>query len=178
MIMEVYQAIQERREITKYLNKPIPSEVMEKVVNAGFYAPSGNNLPSKRLIVVQNRTSLDQLAETTPYMKWLKEAQAAIAIVGIPAESKYWLQDGSIAAAFIWLQAVEEKLGAAFGAVYHAEDEKESIQRENHVRNILNLSEGDRVIAVLGLGYPAEVPEAKKHLPREDIVYDEKYHKE
>ena len=84
--MDVFQAIQKRREITKYLNKPIPSNVLRKVEDAGFYAPSGNNLPSKRLIVVENRDSLDQLAETTPYMKWLTEAQAAIAIIGIPKE--------------------------------------------------------------------------------------------
>jgi len=175
--MDVFQAIQERREITKYLNKPIPNEVLRKIEDAGLYAPSGNNLPSKRLIVVENRDSLDQLAETTPYMKWLTEAQAAIAIIGIPAESKYWLQDASIASAFIWLQAVEEGLGAAFGAVYHAENEQESIQRESHVREILHLPKEDRVIAVLGLGYPAEIPEAKKHIPKEDIVYYEKYHK-
>lgn len=175
--MDVFQAIQERREITKYLNKPIPHEVLRKVEDAGLYAPSGNNLPSKRLIVVENRDSLDQLAETTPYMKWLTEAQAAIAIIGIPGESKYWLQDASIASAFIWLQVVEEGLGAAFGAVYHAEDEQESIQRENHVREILNLPKDNRVVAVLGLGYPSEIPEAKKHIPKEDIVYYEKYHK-
>ncbi len=175
--MDVFQAIQERREITKYLNKPVSEEVLEKIADAGFYAPTGNNLPSKRLIVVKSRDSLDQLSETTPYMKWLKEAQAGIAIIGIPSESKYWLQDASIAAAFIWLQAVEEGLGAAFGAVYNAEDEQESIQRENHVREILHLPENYRVIAVVGLGYPAEIPEPKKHIRREDIVYDEKYGK-
>jgi len=175
--MDVFQAIQERREITKFTDQTISGDVLRKISDAGFYAPSGNNLPSKRLVVVRKRDSLDRLAETTPYMKWLKGAQAAIAMIGIPAESKYWLQDGSIAAAFIWLQAVEEGLGAAFGAVYHAEDEQESIQRENHVRGILELPESDRVIAVLGLGYPSEIPDTKKHLPKEDIVYNEKYSK-
>lgn len=176
--MDVFQAIQERREITKYLNKAIPVDVLRKVEDAGFYAPSGNNLPSKRLIVIQNRGSLDQLAETTPYMKWLREAQAAIAIIGISSVSKYWLQDASIAAAFIWLQAVEEGLGTAFGAVYNAEDEQESIERENYVRKILNIQENDRVIAVLGLGYPDEILKPKKHIPRENIVYYETYEKQ
>ncbi|PAV29700.1 hypothetical protein CIL05_10030 [Virgibacillus profundi] len=87
--------------------------------DAGFFAPTGNNLPSKNLIVVQNRDNLDKLAETTPYMKWLKEAPAAIVISGIPEASKYWLQDSSIAAAFVWLKAVKVGLGSAFGAVYH-----------------------------------------------------------
>ncbi|MFP3490801.1 nitroreductase family protein, partial [Staphylococcus sp. SIMBA_130] len=79
-------------EITAYVNRCIPNEVLEKVVDAGYYAPSGNNLPSKSLIVVRNRSTLDSRAATTPYMKWLKEAQAAIVVTGKPQTSKYWLQ--------------------------------------------------------------------------------------
>lgn len=169
--MDVFQAIQERREITEYANRPIPNEVLEKVVDAGYYAPSGNNLPSKSLIVIRNRSTLDSLAATTPYMKWLREAQAAIVVTGKPQISKYWLQDASIACGFIWLEAVEVGLGTAFGAVYHAEDEKESFVRENHVRQLLNIPEKHRVVAILGMGYPLETLKPKKHLAREEIVY-------
>ncbi|OZU87153.1 nitroreductase [Virgibacillus indicus] len=176
--MNVFQAIEARREITKYLDEPIPADTLKKVADAGFFAPSGNNLPSKNLIVVQNRESLDRLAETTPYMKWLKEAPAAIVVSGKPKASKYWLQDASIASAFIWLEAVEVGLGAAFGAVYHSEDEQESIDRENHVRNLLDIPGEYRIVAVLGLGYPEETPNPKKHLPREDVVHNEKFNGE
>ncbi|MEK3909553.1 nitroreductase family protein [Oceanobacillus sp. FSL K6-0127] len=169
--MDVFQAIQERREITAYVNRCIPNEVLEKVVDAGYYAPSGNNLPSKSLIVVRNRSTLDSLAATTPYMKWLKEAQAAIVVTGKPQTSKYWLQDASIACAFIWLEAVEVGLGAAFGAVYHSEDENESIDRENHVRKLLSIPEEHRIVAILGMGYPQEALKPKKHLAREEIVH-------
>jgi len=85
------------------------------------------------------------------------------------------LQDASIACGFIWLEAVEQGLGAAFGAVYHAMDEEESTNRENHVRKLLNLPESHRVVAALGLGYPDEQLEAKKHLPREKIIHYESY---
>lgn len=130
-------------------------------MDAGYYAPSGNNLPSKSLIVVRNRSTLDSLAATTPYMKWLKEAQAAIVVTGKPQTSKYWLQDASIACAFIWLEAVEVGLGAAFGAVYHSEDENESIDRENHVRKLLSIPEEHRIVAILGMGYPQEALKPK-----------------
>ncbi|WP_156288719.1 nitroreductase family protein [Oceanobacillus salinisoli] len=173
--MNVFQAIQERREITKYSDQLIPDDKLKKVEDAGYYAPTGNNLPSKHIVVVKDRVTLDKLSETTPYMKWLKEAPAAIAVTGNPTVSKYWLQDASIACAFIWLEAVEVGIGSAFGAVYHSEDEEESIKRENHVRALLNLPEEQRVVAVLGLGYPKENPKPKNHIPREEVVSYEKF---
>src|SRR5690606_40621430 len=134
--MDVFKAIQDRREITKFESKPIPEAILEKVVDAGLFAPTGNNLPSKNMIVVEDRDMLNKLAETTPYMKWLKEAQAGIVVTGKPDVSKYWLQDASFACAFIWLEAVEVGLGSAFGAVYHSEDVEESKKREGYVREL------------------------------------------
>jgi len=174
-MMDVFRAIQERREITKYSDKVIPDDKLEKVVDAGVYAPTGNNLPSKHLIVVKDRDMLDKLSITTPYMKWQKEAPVAIVVTANPSVSKYWLQDASIACAFIWLQAVEEGLGSAFGAVYHSEDEEESRKREQHVRDLLNIPEEHRIVAVLGIGYPSETPKPKTHVPRETIVSYEKF---
>lgn len=173
--MDVFQAIKSRREITKYSDKKIPEDVLRKVEDAGYYAPTGNNLPSKDLIVVRKRETLDKLADTTPYTKWMKEAQAAIVVTGIPEVSKYWLQDASIACAFIWLEAEEMGLGSAFGAVYHSEDEVESKQREDHVRNLLEIPDNRRIVAVLGLGYSNQELKPKKHIPREEIVSYEKF---
>ncbi|GAB3061344.1 nitroreductase family protein [Virgibacillus ainsalahensis] len=173
--MDVFQAIQERREITKYKDEPIPESVLEKVVDAGYFAPTGNNLPSKNLIVVKERKTLDQLADTTPYMKWMKEVQAAIVVTVKPEVSKYWLQDGSFACAFVWLEATENGLGSAFGAIYNAESEKESNERETYARNLLGVPEEHRVVAGLGLGYPDQELKPKKHVPREDVVRYEKY---
>ena len=66
-------------------------------------------------------------------------------------------------------------LGSAFGAVFNMEDEKESEERETYARNILNIPASHRVTAILGLGYPANTPKSKKHIPRDEIVFYEKY---
>lgn len=73
------------------------SEQLEKLLDAGYYSPSGNNLPSREFIVVTKRNKLDQLAKTTSFMPRLKEAQSAVVVTGRPDASKYWLQDASIA---------------------------------------------------------------------------------
>ncbi|PWU69407.1 nitroreductase family protein [Gracilibacillus dipsosauri] len=169
--MDVLEAIKKRREITKFEDRSIEKEVLEKVIDATYYAPSGNNLPSKDIIVIKDTEKLKALKDTTPFMPWIAEAKAAIAITGRPDISKYWLQDTSIASGYTWLEAVNQGLGAAFGAIYHAEDEEESVRRENHARKILNIPEDRRVVAIIGLGYPAETKPPKKLSPKVEMVH-------
>lgn len=173
--MDVIRAIQERREITSFKDEIVPKEELEKVIEAGYLAPSGNNLPSREFIVVSSRKMLDQLAKTTPFMPWLKEATGAIVITGRPAVSKYWIQDASIASGFMWLRATELGLGVGFGAVYHHEDATESEKREKWVRDLMKLPSDRRVIAILGLGYTKQMPNKKSLPPRDEIVYYESF---
>lgn len=171
--MDVIQAIQVRREITSFKDKPVPNELLESILDAGYLAPSGNNLPSRELVLVTNKERLDTLEKTTPYMEWLKESSAAIVITGRPDVSKYWIQDGSISSAFMWLRATELEVGVGFGAVFNFEDSKDSAEREQWVRNVLNIPEDRRILAILGIGYAEIKPKAKNLPPREEIIHYE-----
>jgi nitroreductase len=173
--MNVFEAIESRREITHFLDRPIPEEHLEQLLNSGYLAPTGNNLPSREFILVSNRETLKHLAQATPFVSWLKEASAAIVITGCPEVSKYWLQDASIASGFIWLSATPLGVGTAFGAIYHAYDTNESERRESYVRKKLAIPENRRIVAILGLGYPGENPSAKQPLPRESIVHYDQF---
>jgi len=51
-----------RRSVKKYLDKEVPLELVEQVVKAGTYAPSGMNKQSARIIAVTNREMRDQLS--------------------------------------------------------------------------------------------------------------------
>ncbi len=175
--MNIFEAIQKRREITHYQQKAIPTEDLEQIVNAAYLAPAGNNLPSREFILVTKRESLQCLSQATPFVPWLAAAQAAIIITGRPDISKYWLQDSSIASGFIWLSAVELGIGAAFGAIYHSEDQEESERRENYVREHLQIPTDRRIVAIIGLGYPEKEPPAKTLLPRESIIHYDKFGK-
>ena len=168
--MTIFDAIKKRREITKFLNKQISEEELETLLNSGYLAPAGNSLPSREFILVTNPNVLKHLSKSTPFVPWLDGSAAAIVITGRPEISKYWLQDASIASGFIWLQATELGLGAAFGAIYHSEDADESAKRENYVRDALSIPEDRRIVAILGLGYPERQPPAKPLLPRESII--------
>ncbi|PMC36004.1 nitroreductase [Bacillus sp. UMB0899] len=173
--MDFKEVVKNRREITKFSNKEIPMEILDEIIHQVSLSPTGNNLPSREFVIVQTRKTLDYLSVTTPYMQWLKEAQTAIVITGCPNISKYWLQDASIASSYIWLAAVNEGLGCAFGAVYNITNEAETSQRENYVRTALSIPHDRKIVAILGLGYVSEHPSKKKIIPKEDIFHYEEF---
>ena len=45
--MPILDLIKKRREITKFKDKKIPDDVLEQVIDAAYYVPSGNNLISR-----------------------------------------------------------------------------------------------------------------------------------
>lgn len=172
-MMNVLDAIKNRREITNYQDKEIPVDILESILDAAYLSPAGNNLPSREFILVTDASKLKELANATPFVPWLAASKAAIVVTGRPNISKYWLQDASIACGYIWLAAVEQGLGAAFGAIYHSEDKEESERRETFVKSTLSLPSDRRIVSILGLGYPGKLPEPKKLVPRESIVHYE-----
>lgn len=173
--MELHEIIQHRREITSFEDKDIPGEVMKALIDAGTLAPAGNNLPSREFIIIRNPNTLKTLAETPATVDWLENAKAAVVVTGRPDISKYWLQDSSIACAFLWLTAVNHGLGAAFGAIYHAQDPAESEKRESFVRDLLHLPEDRHITAILGLGYPAAHPGSKTPPENSELVHFETF---
>lgn len=51
-----------RRSVKKYTDQPVPHELIEQVVKAGMYAPSGMNKQSAKIIAVTNKEMRDRLS--------------------------------------------------------------------------------------------------------------------
>lgn len=169
--MHVLSIIKRRREITRFAPTPLPREYVAALLEAGYHSVSGNNLPSREFILVEDKDDLAALATATPFMPWLETAPLGIVIAGNPGESKYWLQDATIATSNIWLVAVELGLGAAWGAIHHSEDAAECERRERVVREVLGIPAALRPVSILGIGYPAVQPGPKEHYPLERVLH-------
>ena len=59
--MEALKVIMERRSIRKYRSCEIPDEVLEEIVQAGVYAPSGLNLQPWYFVVVRTPEHMNQV---------------------------------------------------------------------------------------------------------------------
>ena len=60
---EVIKNIEERRSIRKYKKDMIPKEIIEKIVEAGKYAPSGMGMQSSIIIAITNENLRDKLSK-------------------------------------------------------------------------------------------------------------------
>ena len=61
--MEVMEAIQKRRSIRVYENRPVPEVDLRRIVEAATWAPSGFNKQPWKFVVIQERTLIDRMVE-------------------------------------------------------------------------------------------------------------------
>ena len=59
---DIFDVIASRRSCRTFADRPVPSELVKRVIEAGRLAPSGGNSQSSHLFVISNRDELDRLA--------------------------------------------------------------------------------------------------------------------
>jgi nitroreductase len=65
----VLDCIKTRRSVRSYKPDPVPRDLIEKVIEAGNYAPAGNNMQAWRFVVVTNAEIRGKLYDTA-YANW------------------------------------------------------------------------------------------------------------
>lgn len=169
--MNVMDAINARRSIRKFEDKPVEKEKIELLLRAAMQAPSGTNEQPWEFIVVQDKETLEKLANAHQYAMAMKNG--TLAIVGI-ANKKYfvtdclWPQDLSAASENILLEAVELGLGATWMAIAPFED------RMEYIKNLFSLPDDVIAFNMIILGYPAKEKGFEDRFKPERVHY-EKY---
>lgn len=159
------ETIFQRKSVRSYTEQPVSVETLTILVKAGMAAPTGMNRQPWEFLVIQDKDAMAKLAMDLPYAKMLKEAQAAIIVVGNPEKSVYWYLDCSTAAQNILLAAESMGLGAVWTAGYPSEDNM------NTIAKALSIPLPYRPLCLIPIGYPKgpQTPknkwvEAKMHL--------------
>ncbi len=171
--MDVFEVIQKRRSVRSYELTPVPNEKLDKILEAARLAPSAMNLQPWHFIVVREASKRDNLAKPL-YGKFLKEAPVIIVGCGNEKISPKWFTiDVTIAMQNMVIVATGEGLGTCWVGSFN----------EREIKNLLNIPEEFRVVALLALGYPREKLDVQGrllHLIRrrkklEDIVSYEEF---
>ena len=161
--METIQAIRSRRSIRKYQQKPVPHEVIEQIVADAAYAPSWKNTQIARYVLVEDRTTIDKMAEEMVLDFKLNEKTLKNCPAGsfsTPKEAGFEMFDAGIAAQTFCLAAWERGVGTVITGYFD----------EEKITRLLNLPENQKVGCVIGLGYPDEEPAAPKRKSVEDLL--------
>ncbi|OGS42886.1 MAG: hypothetical protein A3K76_01060 [Euryarchaeota archaeon RBG_13_57_23] len=154
--MEVHEAIELRRSVRSYLPKPVPPDVLRRVLEAGRLSPSAVNHQPWHFVVVTDPVKRNGLTDG-PYAKFLAESPVVIVGLGDKVKSPKWhIVDTTIALQTMVLAATAEGLGTCWiGSFY-----------EDKVRKLLNVPDNLVIVAMLSVGYPREKEESTSRPPR------------
>jgi len=168
--MEVMEAIRKRYSVREYLDKPVPQEKLNLILEAARLAPSASNRQEWRFIIVKDKEMKNRLTGAAKGQKFVSQAPVVIAccatevthimICGQPS----YVIDVAIAIDHMTLKATEEGLGTCWIGAFN----------EDKVKEILQVPEDVRVVELLTLGYPASEPPLKKDRKKIDeiIIYE------
>src|SRR4030043_91786 len=154
--MEVHEAIELRRSVRSYLPKPVPPDVLRRVLEAGRLSPSAVNHQPWHFVVVTDPVKRNGLTDG-PYAKFLAESPVVIVGLGDKVKSPKWhIVDTTIALQTMVPAATAEGLGTCWiGSFY-----------EDRVRKVLNVPDNFAIVAMLSVGYSREKDEGANMLPR------------
>jgi nitroreductase len=168
--MEAWDAICARRNVREYKPEPISDDDLNRIVEAGWRAPSAKNRQPWDFVVVTDRTQLQELSTVWVGAGHIAGAAAAIAfVVPEPPDARRLVVDQyDVGQATMAMMIAATDLGIGTGHSSVGEQEK--------ARAILGVPDGYLVAFLLGVGYPADRPLAPIRKPNRR-PFDEVVHR-
>ena len=177
--MNTTDCIKTRRSIRNYKEDQISTEVLQEVVDLARFAPSWKNTQIARYYIVQSAALKQNIAENCMMdfafnTKTLTKAPALVVLAYVEKrcgyerdgsfstskEDRWEMFDAGVAAQTFCLAAHEKGLGTCIMGIFD----------EAKIAEAISLPEGQKVGAVLAIGYPAEEPAAPARKEVEQLV--------
>lgn len=188
-VMDLWEALRNRRSIRRYRPDPVPPESLERVLEGARLAPTWANGQPLFFVVVREQAKKDRLSELSapeeyrksrgdyrgywqnPAREALRTAPLVLVAVADPRRSgslwgmDFYLVDTGLVMAQLFLAAHAEGLGTCYVGVYH----------EEAVKELLGVPEPLRVVGLTPLGYPAEAPGPRPRKPLAELWSEETF---
>jgi nitroreductase len=145
-----------RRTIRKYTSEKVDPQAVKLILEAALTAPTSKSGRSWQFVVVEDAEMLKHLGECkSNYATSIANAPLAVVVVADITKSEAWIEDASVAAAFIQLQAADLGLGSCWVEVRdrYRDDGEPS---EDYVREALSIPENFGVLCIVSIGHKDE----------------------
>lgn len=168
---DFFETVRHRHSVRKYRNdSAVEPEKLHAVLEMACAAPSAGDLQSYRIVVVKDAQKRAALAQAAGAQGFIADAPLCLVFCsdGLRAAHKYGergrdlfaLQDATIAATYAQLAIVAAGLASTWVGAFD----------EAAVVKSLALEPGLKPLALLSVGYAAELPEATPRRPLRDVV--------
>jgi nitroreductase len=162
----VFEAARTVLAIREFEDRPVPDDVLQRIVEAGRLSASANNRQPWHFILVREREGLRKLGSLVRTGPYTAGAAAAVIVAYVKANGQYAVSDASRAIQSMVLTAWGDGVGSNWTGFIGLEN----------VRREFGLPDEHDVIAVVPLGYPRrKVVGKKKRKPLAEVASAERY---
>ncbi|MCK5153991.1 MAG: nitroreductase family protein [Spirochaetales bacterium] len=144
-----------RRSTRKFTSQNIETDKKEKLIQAALLSPTARNLHSCEIIVIEDKKMLEKLAVSKPHGgTFLSNAPMGIVIIGNTNKTDVWVEDASIAAIDVQLEAESLGLGSCWIQI-RGRNYSENKSAGEYIKELLNIPSYYDVASIIAIGYKA-----------------------
>ena len=167
--METFDAIKGRRSVRKYKKEKLLRQDLEKILEAGIWAPSGSNAQPWQFFVIDNNELIKKIMVIAPGIFNLpaamvivcRDMERAFSLVGELGRDVISLMDISMASQNMMVEAYDLGIGScavrSFGI--------------SALKTLLNFPEHISPELIIALGYPEEFLPAPERRKLDEVVF-------
>jgi len=152
----LFDLLKNRRSIRKYLPREVEVDKISLITKAALMSPSSKRSNPWEFVVVQDKEILTTLADCRPHgSQFLAGSPLGIIVTADTTKTDVWMEDASIAAILLQLQAQDLGLGSCWIQVY-GRNKDDNTTTESYIRTLLNIPQHYAVLCIISIGYPDE----------------------
>lgn len=145
-----------RRSIRRYTDQPLDPEQVKLILEAALMAPTSKSSRAWEFVVVEDKDMLLRLSQCKPAGAMpIEKASLAIVVAVDSTATDPWIEDGSVAAAFMQLQAADLGLGSCWIQV-RGRFAADGTPSEEYVQESLGMPENMNIVCILTFGHKNE----------------------
>lgn len=163
--------IKSRRSTRKFTEEKLSQDQVVALLKAALMSPSSKRSNAWQFIAIEDKEVLKELAKCKEHSAgFIADAALAVVVMADPLLSDVWIEDASIAAILIQLQAEDLGLGSCWVQV-RERFTASGMPSGEFVRELLNIPMQLQVLSVVAVGHKAaeRKPFDEEHLQWEKI---------
>lgn len=165
----LHQLLLQRHSIRRYNDTPVDADDVRTILEAALLAPSSKSARPWQFVVVEDKEMLARLADCKQFgSKPVSTAAFAVVVTADTSKSDVYVEDASIAAVLMHLQAADLGLGSCWIQVRNrfAADGESS---ETVVRELLDIPEDMAVECIVTFGH---IDEERRPVDPEKLLWE------
>ena len=150
------QLVQVRRSHRKFTDELIAPEDVQLILRAGLMSPTSKSQRAWHFVVVDDKTDIEKISDAKDMgSQFVKGAPLVVVVMGDPLANDCWVEDGSIAAFAMLLQAEDLGLGSCWVQM-RGRGLSDGTSADTVIRGILDIPDNMSCLCVLAFGHKAD----------------------